>query len=146
MRRPSRSRCASAASASVDFWPMRTRIFLRDDADRRPMALAAGQFSMHHGLVPHRSGPNTSPNRRVGLAFHYTATSTKPAGRIRQAAMLVRGDDRHRHFEEVPPPTSELSPEAIAIHDRAVGLYREAYLEAEAAHDLQQTRPRLTQS
>jgi non-haem Fe2+, alpha-ketoglutarate-dependent halogenase len=109
-----------------------------DDADPRPMALAAGQFSMHHGLVPHRSGPNTSPHRRVGLAFHYTATSTRPAGRIRQAAMLVRGDDRHRHFEEVPPPTSEFSPEAIAIHARAVGLYREAYLEAEAAHDLQQ--------
>jgi hypothetical protein len=44
--------------------------------------------------------------------------------------MLVRGDDRHRHFEEVPPPTSEFSPEAIAIHDRAVGLYREAYAAA----------------
>src|SRR5438105_5154413 len=49
-----------------------------DDADPRPMSLEPGQFSMHHGLVPHRSGRNTSDHRRVGLAFHYTPTYARP--------------------------------------------------------------------
>lgn len=106
-----------------------------DDADPRPMALEPGQFSMHHGLVPHRSGPNTSSHRRVGLAFHYTPTHTRPAGTVRQAAILVRGEDRYRHFQQVHAATSEFSPEAIAHHERSVGLYRQAYLEAETAHD-----------
>jgi ectoine hydroxylase-related dioxygenase (phytanoyl-CoA dioxygenase family) len=106
-----------------------------NDADPRPMSLEPGQFSMHHGLAPHRSGPNTSNHRRVGLAFHYTPTYARPAGTIKQAAMLVRGKDRHRHFQPVRAATNELSPEAIATHEWAVGLYRQAYLEAEAAHD-----------
>ena len=48
--------------------------------------------------------------------------------------MLVRGEDRFGHFELVEPPTAELDDAAVATHDRAMALYRDAYLEEEARH------------
>ena len=50
--------------------------------------------------------------------------------------MLVRGADRFGHFELVEPPKAELDPEGVAVHDKAVALYRDCYLEEEARHAL----------
>lgn len=100
------------------------------------MPLAAGSFSMHHGLCPHRSGPNGAHHRRIGLGLNYIPTHVRPAGSIKPAAMLVRGVDRHGHFERVEPPKAELDGEGLATHEWAVGLYRDAYLEEEARHAL----------
>jgi hypothetical protein len=105
-----------------------------DAANPVPMPLPAGSFSMHHGLCPHRSGPNTSSHRRIGLGLNFIPTSVRPSGTIRHAAMLVRGTDRYGHFELVGPPKAELDDEAVATHDRAIALYRDAYLEEEAKH------------
>jgi hypothetical protein len=104
--------------------------------ESRPVAmpLAAGSFSMHHGLCPHRSGPNNADHRRIGLGLNYVPTHVRPAGSIRPAAMLVRGEDRYGHFELVEPAAVELAPEAVAVHDRAVALYRDLYIEEEARH------------
>jgi ectoine hydroxylase-related dioxygenase (phytanoyl-CoA dioxygenase family) len=99
-----------------------------------PMPLAAGWFSMHHGLCPHRSGPNTSDHRRIGLGLNYIPTRVKPAGAVRHAAMLVRGVDRFGHFESAAWPTVELGEKELATHARAMSLYRDAYLEEEAKH------------
>ncbi|MGH7043032.1 MAG: phytanoyl-CoA dioxygenase family protein [Acetobacteraceae bacterium] len=100
------------------------------------MALAAGSFSLHHGLCPHRSGPNGADYRRIGLGLNYIPTHARPAGSVRPAAMLVRGTDRFGHFERVEPARAELDPDGVAVHDRAVGLYRDCYLEAERLHAL----------
>jgi non-haem Fe2+, alpha-ketoglutarate-dependent halogenase len=104
--------------------------------DSRPVAmpLAAGSFSMHHGLCPHRSGPNRADHRRIGLGLNYIATRVRPVGTVRPAAMLVRGVDRYGHFDRIVPPQRELDAESVAVHARAVALYRDAYLEAEARH------------
>jgi non-heme Fe2+,alpha-ketoglutarate-dependent halogenase len=99
-----------------------------------PMPLKSGWFSMHHGLCPHRSGPNTSNHRRIGLGLNYIPTNVKPSGSITQAAMLVRGVDQYHHFEDAAWPKTELDREAIATHERAMSLYRDAYLEEEARH------------
>jgi ectoine hydroxylase-related dioxygenase (phytanoyl-CoA dioxygenase family) len=105
------------------------------DANRPvAMPLAAGWFSMHHGLCPHRSGPNNADHRRIGLGLNYIPTHVRPAGSVKSAAMLVRGVDRFGHFERVEPPTAELDAESVARHDRAVALYRDCYLEEEARH------------
>ena len=48
--------------------------------------------------------------------------------------MLVRGVDRYGHFDRVVPAERELDAEGLAVHARAVALYRDAYLEAEARH------------
>ena len=98
------------------------------------MPLAAGSFSVHHGLCPHRSGPNTANHRRIGLGLNFIPTHVRPVGSIKPAAMLVRGVDRYAHFERVEPPKSELDAQSVAVHDRATTLYRNCYLEEEARH------------
>ncbi len=98
------------------------------------MPLAAGSFSMHHGLCPHRSGPNTANYRRIGLGMNFIATSVRPIGAIKPAAMLVRGVDHYNHFERVGPPKVELDVQSVATHERAATLYRNCYLEEEARH------------
>lgn len=105
-----------------------------DDARATPMPLKAGQFSMHHGLAPHRSGPNRSDRRRVGLGLNFIPTGVRTTGTSRPAAMLVQGEDRHGHFELMTPPAAELDAAAVAAHDHAVGLYRANYVEQEARH------------
>jgi hypothetical protein len=105
-----------------------------DEGDPVAMPLAAGSFSMHHGLCPHRSGPNTANHRRIGLGLNFIPTSVRPAGSIKTAAMLVRGVDRYHHFERVEPPKAELDAQAVATHERATALYRDCYLEEEARH------------
>ena len=105
-----------------------------DEAHPVAMPLAAGSFSMHHGLCVHRSGPNTSNHRRVGLGLNFIPTHIRPSGTVRHAAMLVRGEDHYGHFEIIGPPNGELDSEAVATHERAMALYRDAYLEEEARH------------
>jgi non-heme Fe2+,alpha-ketoglutarate-dependent halogenase len=105
-----------------------------DEGTPVAMPLTAGSFSMHHGLCPHRSGPNTANHRRIGLGLNFIPTSVRPVGPIKPAAMLVRGVDRYNHFEGVEPPQVELDAQSVATHDRATTLYRNCYLEEEARH------------
>ena len=69
-----------------------------DEGSPVAMPLAAGSFSMHHGLCPHRSGPNSADHRRIGLGLNYIPTHVRPAGSVKPAAMLVRGTDRYWPF------------------------------------------------
>lgn len=105
-----------------------------DDSAPVAMPLRPGWFSMHHGLCPHRSGPNTASHRRIGLGLNYIPARARPAGSVRQAALLVRGTDRHGNFAPADWPKEELGEKEVAMHDRAVGLYRDGYLEEEAKH------------
>ena len=50
-----------------------------DERGVQTMALRAGQFSLHHGLCPHRSGPNMAGFRRIGLGMNFIRPQdTKP--------------------------------------------------------------------
>ena len=40
-------------------------------------ALDTGEFSLHHGLVIHGSGPNTTDNRRTGVVSRYISPHVK---------------------------------------------------------------------
>src|SRR5262245_53816696 len=83
-----------------------------DDSSPVAMPLVAGSYSLHHGLCPHRSGPNGANHRRIGLGLNYIPAHVRPAGSVKSAAMLVRGVDRYRHFEPVEAPKAELDAEA----------------------------------
>ncbi|MSP14106.1 MAG: phytanoyl-CoA dioxygenase family protein [Chloroflexi bacterium] len=45
-----------------------------------PVELKAGACMFHHGLNWHRTGANSTPNRRRGLAMHYITAETKYLG------------------------------------------------------------------
>ena len=78
--------------------------------------LEPGQASMHDVLLFHGSEPNQSDDRRIGLAIRYIPTHVKQAVGSRDWATLVRGVDRHRHFEPEPRPKVDLDPETVAFH------------------------------
>lgn len=73
--------------------------------------LAAGEMSLHHGHMFHGSQPNTSDDRRIGLALRYIAPSMRQIGGHKTFATLVAGEDRFGHFQSFPAPRSVLSIE-----------------------------------
>ena len=81
--------------------------------------LAAGEMSLHHVLLVHGSGPNTTGDRRIGLAMRYIPPSLQQL-KTRDSALLVRGEDRFGHFDPEPDPVAELDEAALAAHEDAV--------------------------
>ena len=73
-----------------------------------------------------------SPPHRLGAQLHPRERQT--FGFDRHAALLVRGADRYGHFEAAAWPKEELGEKEVATHERAMSLYRDAYLEEEARH------------
>jgi len=101
-----------------------------DDAPAMHAPLRAGEFSLHHTLCLHRSQPNRSAGRRIGLAVSYVPTRVQHLGvKHKTPAMLVRGVDTFGHFALEPPPLADLDDAARAAYDRSYDGYRAAYAE-----------------
>jgi non-haem Fe2+, alpha-ketoglutarate-dependent halogenase len=88
------------------------------------MPVRAGQFSLHHTHLVHNSGPNRSHDRRIGLGISYIPTWARCTSSTRVTAMLVRGEDRYRHFDDERRPTAEAGPAERAFHAEAVARFR----------------------
>ena len=93
------------------------------------LVLKAGQFSLHHERTAHASLANGSDDRRIGLAFFYIPTEVKSES-TRRGAMLVRGQDRHHHWDTDPLPRYDLDPICVAELDRVWGKYRKGEYKA----------------
>jgi non-heme Fe2+,alpha-ketoglutarate-dependent halogenase len=93
------------------------------------MPLAPGEFSLHHTHLLHHSQPNRSGDRRIGLGISYIPTRCRCRSRVRLSASLVRGEDRHGHFDLDPRPRADFDPEALAVHRRAVERWHAARAE-----------------
>ncbi|MET0850441.1 MAG: phytanoyl-CoA dioxygenase family protein [Candidatus Rokuibacteriota bacterium] len=100
-----------------------------DDAPAVHAPLRPGEFSLHHTLCLHRSQPNRSPGRRIGLAISYIPTHVRHLGAHRPPAMLVRGVDAFGHFDLEPAPAADLDEAARAAYARSYDGYRTAYAE-----------------
>ena len=79
--------------------------------DIEPVPLRAGQFSLHHTLTLHCSGPNQTESRRIGFGISYIPTRCRCIATQRVNATLVRGDDRYGHFD------LEATPQATSVQD-----------------------------
>ena len=90
-----------------------------DEADTVPVLLEPGEISLHHVLLVHGSGPNTSGNRRIGLAVRYVPTHVRQE-KLRDSATLVRGVDDYGYFDLEPEPAADLDAEAQAAHAEAL--------------------------
>ena len=91
--------------------------------------LEPGQCSLHHTCVVHQSGPNASPERRIGLALSYIPTRTRHIGSRRMPASLVRGDDRYGHFDLQPPPQADFGAAETARHEASFAAYIDSFYE-----------------
>ncbi|HKI65328.1 MAG TPA: phytanoyl-CoA dioxygenase family protein [Burkholderiales bacterium] len=107
-----------------------------DEARAASMPLRAGEMSLHNYCLAHGSGPNLSPDRRIGVSMHFMPPDTKQVVGSWDCAALVRGSDRCGHFAHTPVPSRDFDPEAVAFHARAAGAMREV-LYAGAARKLQ---------
>jgi ectoine hydroxylase-related dioxygenase (phytanoyl-CoA dioxygenase family) len=81
--------------------------------------LKAGEMSLHHVLLAHGSGPNTTADRRIGYAIRYIPPHVRQI-KARDSAMLVRGVDRYGNFDPDPAPKRDLDEAARAAHQDAV--------------------------
>jgi non-haem Fe2+, alpha-ketoglutarate-dependent halogenase len=77
--------------------------------------LMAGEMSLHHVLLVHGSGPNTTDDRRIGFAIRYIPPHVHQL-KVRDSAMLVRGRDTHGNFDLEPEPKADLDAAALAAH------------------------------
>ncbi len=99
------------------------------------MTLKAGQMSLHHTHLIHRSGPNFSRDRRIGFGISYIPTSATCRGSTRQSAALVRGVDRHGHFDDEPRPLRDDGLAERAAHEAAVARFRRQNAEEVARYE-----------
>ena len=86
-----------------------------DESAAVTVELRPGEMSLHHVRLVHGSPPNPSDDRRIGFAIRYIPTSVaQVAGE--DSATLVRGVDRHHHFEHEPRPVRDMDPPLVALH------------------------------
>lgn len=83
------------------------------------VSLQPGEVSLHHVLLVHGSEANRSDRRRIGLAIRYVPTYVRQTAGHRDSAMLVRGSDRHGHFDLEAPPETDFGERERATHKRA---------------------------
>jgi ectoine hydroxylase-related dioxygenase (phytanoyl-CoA dioxygenase family) len=87
-----------------------------NEADAVDIVLQPGEMSLHHVLIVHGSEPNRATWPRIGFAIRYVPTHVRQVNGEKDSALLVRGVDRHHHFEHELPPESELAPAALERH------------------------------
>lgn len=93
-----------------------------DEAQAVLAPLRPGEASFHHGWTLHNSMPNRSDDRRIGLNVQYVAAHVRQTKHDADTAILVRGEDKYKHYEYDLPAASDLDPDALArqkaLHER----------------------------
>ncbi len=97
-----------------------------DPADVCDVVLRPGELSLHHGLMFHGSGPNTTDDRRVGLVFRFVAPSVAQRVGAADYGMVVRGVNRTSNLLSTPVPMIDFAPESIRLHDEITAAQADA--------------------
>ena len=88
--------------------------------------LKPGEFSLHHTHMFHNSMSNHSGDQRIGLGIRYIPTRRRCSSQVRLSAPLVRGANRHGHFDLDPRPAAYHDPAALAVHADAMRRWKDA--------------------
>lgn len=105
-----------------------------DEAKGVAVELKTGQASMHHGHLFHASDPNTTNDRRIGVAIRYIKPSMKQRTGDRSLVALVSGEDRYDHFTIAGTPKSRLSAEDFELCRRDSEIKRRVLYEGADAN------------
>ena len=84
-----------------------------DESQSIYCSLQPGEASFHHGWVLHKSNPNNSNDRRIGLNIQYLATHVKQLKHNKDSAICVRGVDKFKNFLADKPAIKDLSSNAV---------------------------------
>jgi len=99
-----------------------------DPRDTVMAPLKAGQMSLHHVRVVHGSDPNQSDDRRIGMVIRFIATHVTQT-KLKDTAMLVRGQDHFQHFDQMAPPDIEMGEAELARWEDSVQRMRKAIMD-----------------
>jgi non-haem Fe2+, alpha-ketoglutarate-dependent halogenase len=93
-----------------------------EESEATDVVLRAGEMSFHHVNIVHGSNPNRSGTARAGFAIRYVAPHVSQS-RPHFPVMLVRGQDRHGHFElQNRLPGDNFADSFAAFREFSVGL------------------------
>lgn len=104
-----------------------------DESRAVNLELAPGQVALFDYRLAHASYPNRSDDRRIGIGLRYIPPSARQTMSDWDSATLVRGEDRHGHFELEPTPSCDFDPPAVAIQQRSDEAQRKVYYAATGA-------------
>jgi len=93
-----------------------------NEVDAVEATLRPGEMSLHHGRLFHASGPNTSPDRRIGLVLRYITPSMRQLSGQVTSAHLVAGEDRYGHFHLLEPAGEVMAHSAMETAQEAIAL------------------------
>jgi len=97
------------------------------------IVLRPGQASVHSFLAIHSSEPNTSANRRIGLAIRYvSARCTRPNSKAKETATLVSGVGNDL-FDPEPEPRVAMGDRERAAHRVALERQKQNYFSASSS-------------
>ncbi len=99
------------------------------------MEVPAGSFSLHHTLCLHRSGPNRTNYRRIGIGTSYIPAHCRTISSVRMRLPLTRGRNAGENFDILPPPEGEFHSDAVKRHEEIFALYRANFDENRANHE-----------
>lgn len=74
------------------------------------LELKAGQISLHSDWILHGSAPNTSSQRRCGLALRYLSSDVRAFNGWNAHSVVCRGPDASGHWANHPRPDGERIP------------------------------------
>jgi non-haem Fe2+, alpha-ketoglutarate-dependent halogenase len=90
------------------------------------MPLRAGQISLHHTYLVHKSDPNGTDERRIGIGASYIPPRCRLMNDVRVTASLIRGADGFGHFDLDPRPDGDFTVQARETHRAAVRRFFES--------------------
>lgn len=85
--------------------------------DKIPVELAPGFISLHHGLTIHGSGPNSSDDRRIGVAIRYISAKMRKTGSAKDFAIPARGQFEKDSFTPYTAPKTLFSDQDMRLYE-----------------------------
>lgn len=90
-----------------------------DESKAINLEVQTGEAAIFAFRIAHASHPNTSGDRRIGMAIRYIPPDARQVRAERDIASLVRGEDVLGNFEHEPIPATDFDPVVVEFHKRA---------------------------
>ena len=87
------------------------------EEDKVAVELPPGFMSLHHGLTIHGSGPNSSDDRRIGVAIRYISSKMRKAGGVKDYAIPARGSYDPDGFSIYEAPNSLFDAASMKLYE-----------------------------